>query len=169
MAETYLGKTEEQLRGGEEERVFADFLKSRGLKFTRSRRALLRKIFAMHDHFTADQLLERLRKERIPASKATVYRTLAVMQDCGLLGSHDFGGGALHYEHVLGHAHHDHLICLGCRSIVEFRDDRIEDLQERIAKDAGFTLLDHSLKLLGLCRTCSQDPQIRVRHAKPGT
>jgi Fur family ferric uptake transcriptional regulator len=72
------------------------------------------------------RLIERLRAEGIPASKATVYRTLAVMLACGILVMHDFGEGARYYEHTYGHAHHDHFFCVGCKAIKEFRDERIE-------------------------------------------
>ncbi len=164
MDADWLDKSSETMADGTEEAVFLDFLRRRGLKFTRSRRALLRKIFSMHDHFTADQLLDRLKREKIKASKATVYRTLAVMQECELLTSHDFGEGSLYYEHTFGHSHHDHLFCVHCKSIVEFRDDRIEQIQETISNRAGFHLLSHSLKLFGLCASCLAREELRTKY-----
>ena len=160
-------KNADQSTSGEEEQIFAEFLRQRGLKFTRARRQLLRKIFGMHDHFTAEQLMERLKKERVRASKATVYRTLSILLECDLLTCHDFGEGSLYYEHTFGHDHHDHLFCLNCKSIVEFRDDRIEDLQARVAHEAGFTMIAHSLKMYGLCKPCSAKPDILARHSQP--
>lgn len=174
MAGHLVDKTSEPGSHGSEEQAFESFLRERGLKFTRPRRLLLRKIFAMHDHFTADQLLDRLRRDRIRASKATVYRTLSVLMESDLLISHDFGEGSLYYEHAFGHTHHDHLFCVHCKSIVEFRHERIEDLQERIAREAGFKVIRHSLKLYGLCRSCAAEPGLLARHsggpaaARPG-
>lgn len=146
-----------------EERVFEAYLRSRGLKFTPARRQLLRAIFAIHDHFTADLLLDRLRQSGIKASKATVYRTLAVMLACDLLELHDFGEGSRYYEHTFGHAHHDHLFCVHCKTIKEFRDDRIEKLQDAVAKKLGFELLAHTLKMYGLCARCRRDPNARPK------
>lgn len=149
--------------GGDEERLFEKYLRSRGLKFTAARRELLHRIFDMHDHFTAEQLLERLKSGKVRVSKATVYRTLNVMLDCGLLEAHDFGEGALYYEHTHGHAHHDHMFCLSCKRIIEFRSDGIEELQERVAKDLGFRMLSHSLKIFGLCSACRSKKSVVQR------
>jgi Fur family ferric uptake transcriptional regulator len=146
-----------------EEQVFEAYLRSKGLKFTAARKQLLRAIFAIHDHFTAEQLLERLRQSGVAASKATVYRTLAVMLACDLLELHDFGEGARYYEHTFGHAHHDHLFCVNCKAIKEFRDDRIEKLQAQVARKANFDLMAHTLKMYGLCGRCRRDPNVKPK------
>ena len=146
-----------------EEKVFEQYLRSRGLKYTPARKELLRAIFGMHDHFTADQLIDRLKEMQVGASKATVYRTLAVMLACDLLEMHDFGEGARFYEHTYGHAHHDHLFCVNCKAIVEFRDEAIEKQQGKVAEKAGFELLAHTLKMYGLCELCRKDPANRPR------
>lgn len=150
---------------GDEEVVFEEYLHRKGLKFTSTRKRLLRKIFGMHDHFTADQLLDRLKGERMQVSKATVYRTLGVMLDCGLLTSHDFGEGALYYEHTHGHAQHQHMFCLACKRILEFKSEALDGEVGRIAGELGFTAFSHSLKVFGLCARCSQDEDLRARYA----
>ena len=93
----------------------------------------------------------------------------------------DAGRGELVYEHVLGHRHHDHMVCLGCGRIEEFRDDRIEQLQVEACKRKGFDLVNHSLVLQGYCRRCrrevgveraprtSRETRDRADHARPGT
>jgi Fur family ferric uptake transcriptional regulator len=159
-----IDKSKDAETHGEEE-VFGNYLKTRGLKFTPARRQLLRAIFAIHDHFTAEQLIERLRHAGIPASKATVYRTLAVMLACNLLELHDFGEGSRYYEHTFGHAHHDHVFCVNCKTIREFRDDRIEKLQLQAARKLGFELMAHTLKMYGLCARCRRDPSVKPRQA----
>lgn len=150
---------------GEEERIFETFLRERGLKFTRARRELLRKVFAMHDHFTADQLMDRLKADGVRASKATIYRTLGVLAECGLLTGHDFGEGALYYEHTHGHSHHDHLFCVHCKAIEEFFDGDLEAKQEEIVRRMGFRMLSHSLKIYGLCGDCTKLKGIPERYA----
>jgi Fur family transcriptional regulator, ferric uptake regulator len=164
MSSHVVDKTKDADSHGEE-RVFEQYLRARRLKFTPARRELLRAVFAMHDHFTADQLLDRLKERRIAASKATVYRTLAVMLACNLLEMHDFGEGARYYEHTYGHPHHDHLFCVSCKQIVEFRDEAIERQQTKVADKAGFELLAHTLKMYGLCEKCRRDPESRPDQA----
>ena len=168
--EFLIDKSLDEDTGGEEERVFEAFLRQRGLKFTRARKLLLRKVFEMHDHFTAEQLLDRLKDSGVAASKATVYRTLSVLLECDLLMAHDFGEGALYYEHTFGHDHHDHLFCLHCKSITEFRDDAIEESQDRVTERLGFRMISHSLKIYGVCEGCvATDPGLVERYAaRPG-
>jgi len=171
VADDYLiDKLADAGTGGEEERVFGEYLRDRGLKFTMARRQLLHKVFAMHDHFTAEQLLDRLKEDGVGASKATVYRTLSVLLACDLLTAHDFGEGALYYEHIFGHDHHDHMFCLHCKQITEFRDDEIESHQDRVAEQLGFAMLSHSLKMYGVCKACAAaDPGVVERFAaSPG-
>lgn len=150
---------------GEESEVFEEYLRRKGLKFTSARRQLLDKIFEMHDHFTADQLLDRLKSEGFRVSKATVYRTLSVMLDSGLLVSHDFGEGALFYEHTHGHAPHEHMFCIACKKIVEFKSPETEQQLGKVARDLGFEMVSHSLKVFGLCRDCSDMPDVVARFA----
>jgi Fe2+ or Zn2+ uptake regulation protein len=99
-------------------------------------------------------------------SRATVYRTLSLLVEGGFLESLDTGRGELHYEHVLGHAHHDHMVCLGCGRIEEFVDERIEKLQQEAARAKGFEMVDHDLKLIGYCRACARER--RARSDDPG-
>ena len=139
-------------------RSFEDFLKTKGLRLTRQRSRIFEKAFETHDHFTAETFLGWLGEEDVPkperVSRATVYRTLGLLTDGGFLELLDVGSGEAHYEHVIGHKHHDHLICSSCSRIVEFMDQRIEDLQEEIALSHGFELTHHDLRLMGICKSC---------------
>ncbi|MCY2961801.1 MAG: Fur family transcriptional regulator [Planctomycetota bacterium] len=135
---------------------FEVFLRSHGLKLTAQRRRILDRAFATHEHFSADDLYAWMKTEPGPrVSRATVYRTLALLQEGRFVEGLDAGRGELVYEHVLGHAHHDHLLCLGCGRIEEFHDERIEALQEEAAARKGFVLVSHDLRLRGYCRTCA--------------
>ncbi|MBL8862361.1 MAG: transcriptional repressor [Planctomycetes bacterium] len=143
---------------------FEGFLRQRDLKLTAQRRRILDRAFATHDHFSAEQLDAWLQAEPGPrVSRATVYRTLALLEEGGFVEALDAGRGELVYEHVLGHAHHDHLLCLDCGRIEEFHDARIEALQEEAAAKKGFVLVSHDLRLRGYCRPCA------ARRAAPGT
>ena len=143
---------------------FEKFLRTRGLRLTRQRAAILRVIYGTHRHVSADQLYALLHKggqaAELDISRATVYRTLALLAEGGFVQALDLGrdSGAL-YEHTLGHAHHDHMICLECGRIIEFTNHAIEVLQEKVAHHYGFRIHDHKLELYGHCRECREEQQ----------
>jgi Fur family ferric uptake transcriptional regulator len=139
------------------EKAFEEFLRTRELKLTSQRERILRRAFATHEHFTAETLYTWMRAEPGPrVSRATVYRTLGLLLEGGFLATLDTGSGELKYEHVLGHKHHDHMVCLGCGRIEEFNDERIEALQLEAAAKKGFTIQSHAHRLFGLCRSCAR-------------
>lgn len=146
---------------------FEEFLKTRGLNLTGQRRSIVERIFSEPEHFTADGLAQELRFQGIAASKATVYRTLALLLESDLLESHDFQQGFLFYEPKYGHAHHDHLFCVSCGTIQEFQDERIEELQARVSRRAGFRVLSHTHKIFGLCPKCQGKGPSNGRAARP--
>jgi Fur family ferric uptake transcriptional regulator len=146
---------------------FEEFLRGRALRLTPQRRAIFERVFDTHQHFTADELYGWIRAGEKSGSRATVYRTLALLVDGGFLESLDVGAGELRYEHVLGHRHHDHMVCLGCGRIEEFFDERIEALQEEACRAKGFEMESHNLRLFGLCRTCTRQRR-REETAEPG-
>lgn len=138
-------------------RRFEEHLRSKNLKFTAQRGLIFEWVFQTHEHFTADALHAYLKESGGQAvSRATVYRTLRLLAEGGFVESLDTGRGELVYEHILGHSHHDHLVCIDCGKIEEFRSDLIEQLQEEAAESRGFTLLRHTLRLEGTCRACTR-------------
>jgi len=142
------------------QRAFEKFLRKRSLKLTAQRERIFQRAFGTHEHFSAETLYEWLRKSDEPSvSRATVYRTLNLLVEGGFLESLDTGQGEMLYEHVLGHRHHDHLVCVDCGRIEEFVDDQIEELQEKAAERKGFTLLRHELRLFGTCAACTRKRQ----------
>ncbi|MDP6940530.1 MAG: Fur family transcriptional regulator [Planctomycetota bacterium] len=136
---------------------FVLFLRGKGLRVTTPRREVLTLAWATHEHFGAEDLYAWAKNSGSSASRATVYRTLSLLVEGGFLGVLDTGKGHALYEHILGHKHHDHMVCLQCRLIIEFRDDQIEQLQEEAASKYGFELMGHSLTLEGHCSSCSQE------------
>ncbi len=137
-----------------EEDKLGNYLRSKGLKFTPERRLILREVFSTHRHFEVDDLFIRIRRRDKRISRSTLYRTLRIMVECGLLREVLFGERHSHYEHVLGHEHHDHLLCLGCGRVIEFSNDSIENLQEKVCKKHEFLAKGHRLQITGYCRKC---------------
>ena len=137
---------------------FEEYLREHSLKLTPQRRRIFDRVFATHEHFSAETLYEWMRTEDGPkVSRATVYRTLDLLVKGGFTESLDTGGGELVYEHVMGHNHHDHMVCTSCGKIEEFHDERIEELQSEAARKKGFVIESHVHRLSGLCRTCARD------------
>lgn len=136
---------------------FERFLRTRELKLTPQRLRIFERAFATHDHFSAEEFYQWMRAE--PGSKvsrATVYRTLALLLEGGFIQSLDAGRGELIYEHVAGHRHHDHMVCLQCGKIEEFHDERIEALQNEACAKKGFQIVSHAHRLIGYCRMCAR-------------
>lgn len=144
----------EKMPSGDELEIIERHMRRHGLRWTNQRRLIAQAAFATHDHFTADELLEHCRAIDRSVSRATVYRTLSMLEDAGFVEGLDTGDGGRKFEHVLGHAHHDHMVCTSCAAIIEFRDDELERRQEEAARRHDFEITSHSLKLFGLCRTC---------------
>jgi len=132
-----------------------EFLHGQGLRSTDARRKIVEVVLDTDDHFTVDDLIDRIRERGHRVSRASVYRTLALLCEGGFVESREFQRGMLMYELMDGQHHHDHLICERCEKIVEFENDSIEQLQEAEAAKHGFTLSRHSLRLYGICADCN--------------
>lgn len=136
---------------------FERFLRTRSLRLTSQRRRIFERAFGTHEHFSAERLYEWMRSEPGPrVSRATVYRTIGLLMEGQFIEALDRGRGDVVYEHVLGHAHHDHMVCLDCGKIEEFHDDRIEKLQIEACRKKGFQLVRHDLRMHGYCRACAR-------------
>jgi Fur family ferric uptake transcriptional regulator len=132
----------------------ATWIASRGLKATRQRDLIVETFFSTSGHLSVDELLEKAKQRDTTLGAATVYRTMKILTDAGLASARHFEGGQTRYEAALDRHHHDHLICTSCGSIVEFENERIEELQDRVAGEHDFTVTHHKLELYGLCKDC---------------
>ncbi len=131
------------------------YMKANGLKLTRQREEILEAFLGAHKHVGVEELLGLVRAKQPGIGHATVYRTMKLFVDSGIATERHFSDGATLYEPETDeHDHHDHLICTSCGKIVEFEDERIEDLQEAVAKQMGFVLTHHKMELYGLCGDC---------------
>lgn len=131
-------------------------LKQVGLKVTLPRIKILNILENSSErHMSAEDVYRALLEAEDEVGLATVYRVLTQFEQAGIVVRHHFEGGHSVFELDKGE-HHDHLVCLKCGKVVEFTDDVIETRQHNIAKNAGFTLQDHSLYLYGVCTPCQQ-------------
>ena len=136
-----------------QQQTFAAYLRSRALTFTPERQAILKGILAGGRHFQADELYLRLARNKTrPVSRATVYRTLSLLCECGLVRKVAFVDRHSHYEHVFGH---DHLICSKCGRIIEFRDQSVSRALEKVCKAKKFRPTSRKVEVVGLCAKCS--------------
>ncbi|HPC44360.1 MAG TPA: transcriptional repressor [Candidatus Latescibacteria bacterium] len=133
---------------------FVAYLRSRGMRMTPERRHILQHIFSAHTHFEVDDLHVRLRDAGHRISKATVYRTVALLADCGILRSSiaPSGSASEYYELVYGlETPHEHLQCQECGRVFEVADPVLLGHLRRIAVTMGYELVDHSVKIVGRC------------------
>ena len=121
----------------------------KGLRMTEQRRTIARVLSLADDHPDAEELHRRANEVDKTISLATVYRTVKLFEDYGIIESHDFGDGRARYEEVPDE-HHDHLIDVKSGRVIEFQNEEIERLQEEIAAKLGYRLVDHRLELYGV-------------------
>ena len=122
---------------------------SKGVKLTEQRKIIAKVMSTSDDHPDVDELYNRVSRIDSKISIATVYRTVKLFEEAGILAKHDFKGGKARYEE-LNESHHDHLIDIKTGEIIEFVDDEIEKLQKKVAEKYGYELVDHKLELYGV-------------------
>lgn len=132
------------------------WIAERGLKSTRQRELIVDTFFNASGHLSVDELLSQVARRDAGIGAATVYRTMKILTDAGLASARHFDDGQTRYEAALDRHHHDHLICTSCHAILEFENERIEELQDLVAAEHGFVVTRHKLELYGLCRDCRQ-------------
>ena len=128
------------------------YLIQQGLKFTHQRKIVTEVFFDpkfRDQHPTVEELYVRIRKRDSKIGYATVYRTVKLLVECGLAEPSRFGDNQTRYEPEIPGEHHDHLVCTDCGVVIEFEDEEIERLQERVAQKFGFVLSDHKMVLFG--------------------
>src|SRR6267378_3792008 len=131
---------------------FMHFLAHKNLRITSQRQAIVDTVFSTDQHFTAEQLLEWSRRRDKSVSRATVYRTLPLLTESGLVREMDFGKDYKFYDpNYAEHPNHSHIICQDCDKIVEFDSDKIERLENEISHRLGFEVKSQRLQITGRC------------------
>ncbi|MCF7857933.1 MAG: transcriptional repressor [Candidatus Cloacimonetes bacterium] len=134
--------------------IYREFLKSKNLKLTKPRLTILKAIFRNHEHFNVDNLYEQIRKKQSNVSRATIYRTIPLLLESGLIKLSLRCDSKDIYEHSYGHENHLHFICTNCGSIKEASFIKVEKLINQLAVDANFKITEYHLSARGLCENC---------------
>lgn len=146
---------------------FQEFLATKGMRLTPERAIIVDEVFAGHEHFDADQLIERLstrKSGRRPVSRSTIYRALGWLEEAGLIrkvAQTEQGSGI--YEHDYGYPQHDHFICKKCGTLIEFHNEAISRILEEVAQEHGFRMTGHRMEVHGTCEACNRPVQRRHR------
>ena len=127
--------------------LLKEVLKKEGLRFTKQRLAVWDEIKDSNEHHDADKIYENIKSKNLNVSRATVYRTLDVLAKNKFIRKLDVGDGRIRYEAKISKDHHDHMICLETGKIIEFYDEEIERLQDKIAKKLVYKIIRHSHQL----------------------
>lgn len=130
-------------------------LRGKGLRFTKERKIILQETMRIKSHFDALMLYEWISKKNFGISLDTIYRTLPLMLESGLLQKAVGTGKQEYFEYVSANGHHDHMICISCQKIIEFHSRKLEQDQEEVCKTNNFTMLFHDHRIFGYCLQCS--------------
>lgn len=141
---------------GEEIDLFRSFIRRKGLRNTPEREEIIGEIFARDDHFDVDELYFRLRSKGSRVSKASIYRNIPLIMECGLIKEVWHEDGHMHYEPMYGQSHHCHLRCIKCGKVIEFVEEELQVIEKRLAEKHNFLVVDHRLDVVGYCATCRE-------------
>lgn len=133
---------------------FDEYLQRNNLRHTPERYRILKEIKRINDHFEADELFFQLRQKNIAASRATVYRTLSLLEESGIIRKFRFDENHFHYELITEKAPHAHLVCSHCGKIKEFDDDALEAIQAQICDDYQYQPVRRTVEIYGVCPAC---------------
>ena len=135
---------------------FRQFIREKGLRYTVQREEVLREFLKSGGHMTIEDLYLKLRKKNPGIGFSTVYRTIKLLEEAGIATRLSFDERAEPYESTVSGNHHDHMICIRCKKVIEFFEPRIEKIQDEIARKHSFNTLSHRLEIFGLCDECAR-------------
>ncbi len=136
---------------------FTDYLRENNLKVTEARTEVLEAVLESEDHFTADEFHRREFAESNSVSRATVYRTLDVLEECGLIRKMVMRNGKAYYEKTIANTHHQHMICIECDKIMEFPGDALIAQLNVLCEGEQFEVFCHDIKVHGICQSCQEE------------
>jgi Fur family transcriptional regulator, ferric uptake regulator len=146
--------------------IFKLFLKKKDLKYTPERKEIIEAIIKLQKHFDAEDIYQQLRKNKSDVSLATVYRTIPLLIDSGLIVETLHCRDKVLYEKSYNKKHHDHLVCINCGKIIEFYNEDVERLQDEICRKYQFVATEHRLGIKGYCKECQDKLNIKNINAK---
>ncbi len=137
--------------------IFTGYMARCGLRKTPERYAVLDEVYKIDGHFDVDMLYDRMSKQKVRVSRATIYNTMEHLLKCELITKHQFGKSNFMYERSFAYKQHDHLICGDCEKVFEFCDPRLYQIQTTVEKYLGFSVTQHALNFYGHCNRLKQN------------
>ena len=138
----------------EQKKAFMEYLDAQSMKLTRERRIVLEEVARTSNHFDPEELHFTLRERGAKVSRASIYRTIPLLVEAGIIEKVQNTDKHAHYELTLGRNHHDHMLCTSCGKVIEFYSKELEQLQDKLCEAEGFSGLAHTLEIKGLCAKC---------------
>ncbi|MBT3754807.1 MAG: transcriptional repressor [Candidatus Cloacimonetes bacterium] len=138
----------------EGKRALNEYIDRKGMRNSSSRSAILAEFLKAEKHLTSDELYKIISNKIPTIGIATVYRSLHLFCECGIARELKMEDGISRYEPILGHEHHDHLVCTKCGKFIEIIDSELEEIQRKIANRYRFNIQNHKMELYGLCSDC---------------
>jgi len=141
----------------QEKKTVLQKLKEHGFKITKERELIVGFVFSTHTHFSADDVFKYFLNQSVDVSKATIYRTLPILEECELIKKTVGNGEKEFYEHIFGHKKHFHIVCKKCGKVVEKSVDLVRTKLQKICQDENFELQDCQINLFGECKACQNN------------
>jgi Fur family ferric uptake transcriptional regulator len=136
--------------------IFSDYIERKGLRKTPERFAVLKEVYLRDAHFDVESLYIHMKNNSYRVSRATLYNTLELLMDCGLVTKHQFGKNMAQFETTYSCKQHDHIICTVCGRVQEYCDPRIHEIEKTVGTVLKFKISHHSLYFYGICDACQK-------------
>ncbi|MCK9325936.1 MAG: transcriptional repressor [Bacteroidales bacterium] len=134
--------------------IFSNYIEKKGLRKTPERFAILDEVYARTGHFDVETLYIQMKNASYQVSRATLYNTMDLLIDCGLVVKHQFGKNIAQFEKTYRCRQHDHIICTSCGKVEEYCDPRVHEIENTVAQVLDYTITKHSLYFYGICSDC---------------